>query len=67
MIRRGVGLEVGVLVLVARVWRRQVGVVAAGGGHTGHTQTPDASAGRVGGVGEVARIMHVRVRETRSR
>lgn len=59
VIRRGVGLEVGVLVLVARIGRRQVGVVAAGGGHTGHAETADSSAGRVSRVGERTRIMHV--------
>ncbi len=59
VVRRGVGLEVGVLVLVAGVWRRQVGVVAAGGGHPGHAETADSSAGRVSRVGEGTRIMHV--------
>lgn len=59
VVRRGVGLEVGVLVLVARIGRRQVGVVAAGGGHTGHAETADSSAGRVSRVGERTRIMHV--------
>lgn len=59
VVRRGVGLEVGVLVLVARVWRRQVGVIAAGGGHPGHAETTDSSAGRVSRVGEGTRIMHV--------
>lgn len=49
----------GVLVLVAGVRRRQVGVVAAGGGHPGHAETADSSAGRVSRVGEGTWIMHV--------
>lgn len=66
VVRRGVGLEVGALVLVARVGRRQVGVVA-GRGHARDAEAADARARWVGGVGEGPWVVDMGVGEARQR